>query len=161
MAQARPAPKATTHRRAEQSRAEHAPPSPLQIPRVPRRVASVPSSAPHTLCQRHTPCARHTVALPSSVGVVASGLRVTQVVDALTAMGFGQEDVQWVFSLCASVLHLGNVRFIAADGGEGSTVDGRSAHAVQCAALYLGVESAALSAALTERQIAIRGEVRG
>jgi myosin heavy subunit len=88
------------------------------------------------------------------------GADFEEVLEALTAMGFGQEDVQWVFSLCAATLHMGNVRFAPIDAGEGSAVDGATQAAVSCAAMYLGVDAATLSAALTERQIAIRGEVQ-
>lgn len=124
----------------------------------------------------------------TSVAGIDDASDFDEVVEALTAMGLGQEDVQWVFSLCAAVLHLGNVRFQVTtraapancgldgycahvscvracvcsqpvDAGEGSAVDANSTNAVACAAMYLGADAAALNAALVERQVAIRGEV--
>ena len=79
---------------------------------------------------------------------------------AFTAMGFSQEDVQWVFYLAAAVLHLGNLSFAPTAGGEGSAVDGQSQQLCALAAHYLQVDASVLGAALVERQIAIRGEVQ-
>ena len=83
-----------------------------------------------------------------------------EVVEALVDMGFEQDDVQWVFSLCAAALHLGNVTFDGIDGDEGSAVDANSTGYVALAATHLGVDAAALTAGLTERQIVIRGETQ-
>ena len=50
-----------------------------------------------------------------------------EVVTALSAMGFAQEDTQWLFFLCAAILHLGNVNFAEGTtdaGATESTVEG-------------------------------------
>jgi len=83
-----------------------------------------------------------------------------EVVTALSAMGFAQEDTQWLFFLCAAILHLGNVKFSPTDGGEGSAVAQAAQSHVGLAAHYLQVDQAALGAALVERQTVVRGEVQ-
>ena len=83
-----------------------------------------------------------------------------ELLDAMTAMGFTQEDCQWAFYLVSGILHLSTVAFEPVDAGEGSVVAPASAHALAYAALYLGVDAAGLAAALIERQVAIRGEVQ-
>ena len=58
------------------------------------------------------------------------------------------------------MLHLGQLRFAATDGGEGSAVDGASRQDLGLAAHYLGADPSVLSAALTERKVSIRGETQ-
>ncbi|KAL1507307.1 hypothetical protein AB1Y20_008153 [Prymnesium parvum] len=84
------------------------------------------------------------------------------VLSALSGMAFSQEDIQWAFSLCAAVLHLGNIRFMPTDAGEGSAVDTRAEgqQALGLAAYYLNVDGTTLAAALVERQVVIRGELQ-
>ena len=85
-----------------------------------------------------------------------------EVLQALAAMAFTQETIQWMFSLCATVMHLGNIvgGFQPVDQGEGSQVGPQAQEALGLAAHYLQVDAGRLGAALVERQVVIRGEVQ-
>ena len=84
------------------------------------------------------------------------------VLSAFTAMNFSQEDIQWIFSLSAAVLHLGNLTFSPTDGGEGSQLESSPAcqQVLSFASHYLSADASTLSTALVERQVVIRGEVQ-
>ena len=99
-------------------------------------------------------------------------------------MGFLHEDIEWIFSLAAAILHLGNVAFEPTDAGEGSAIaqstylltylptysltylgegsaiDQSTEAALSLAAHYLHVEASTLRAALTTRTVVIRGEAQ-
>ena len=61
-----------------------------------------------------------------------------QVAESLAGLGFAREDMQWLFFLVAGVLHLGDVAFASAEGGEGSAVEPASHGSLSLAAHYLG-----------------------
>uniref|UniRef100_A0A8C0L700 Unconventional myosin-X n=1 Tax=Canis lupus dingo TaxID=286419 RepID=A0A8C0L700_CANLU len=76
-----------------------------------------------------------------------------EVITAMEVMEFSKEEVREVLRLLAGVLHLGNIEFITAGGAQVSfkTALGRSAE-------LLGLDSAQLTDALTQRSMFLRGE---
>ncbi|GAB5567360.1 unconventional myosin-X isoform X4 [Prionailurus iriomotensis] len=76
-----------------------------------------------------------------------------EVITAMEVMQFGKEEVREILRLLAGVLHLGNIEFITAGGAQVSfkTALGRSAE-------LLGLDSAQLTDALTQRSMFLRGE---
>ncbi|XP_034854636.1 unconventional myosin-X [Mirounga leonina] len=76
-----------------------------------------------------------------------------EVITAMEVMQFSKEEVWEVLRLLAGVLHLGNIEFITAGGAQVSfkTALGRSAE-------LLGLDSAQLTDALTQRSMFLRGE---
>ncbi|XP_045297530.1 unconventional myosin-X isoform X4 [Leopardus geoffroyi] len=76
-----------------------------------------------------------------------------EVITAMEVMQFSKEEVREVLRLLAGVLHLGNIEFITAGGAQVSfkTALGRSAE-------LLGLDSAQLTDALTQRSMFLRGE---
>ncbi|XP_078300623.1 unconventional myosin-X isoform X3 [Panthera onca] len=76
-----------------------------------------------------------------------------EVITAMEVMQFSKEEVQEILRLLAGVLHLGNIEFITAGGAQVSfkTALGRSAE-------LLGLDSAQLTDALTQRSMFLRGE---
>ena len=83
-----------------------------------------------------------------------------EVVESLAAVAFEQADMQWAFFLVAACLHLGDVTFDAAEGGEGSAVSAAAQQHLQLAAHYLQVTPDDLASALTQRTMSVRGEVQ-
>jgi len=83
-----------------------------------------------------------------------------EVAESLAGLGFGQEDMQWLFFLVAATLHLGDVAFASAEGGEGSAVEPHSHGSLSLAAHYLQVPADDLATALTQRTIVVRGEAQ-
>jgi myosin heavy subunit len=76
---------------------------------------------------------------------------------ALHKLDFSPQDVDWVFEVCAGILHLSNITFKQV--GEGSEVDSSSREAVQNASHFLKINESTLIAALCARTIEVRGEV--
>ncbi|XP_023095185.2 unconventional myosin-X isoform X3 [Felis catus] len=76
-----------------------------------------------------------------------------EVITAMEVMQFSKEEVREILRLLAGVLHLGNIEFITAGGAQVSfkTALGRSAE-------LLGLDSAQLTDALTQRSMFLRGE---
>ncbi|XP_039094762.1 unconventional myosin-X isoform X2 [Hyaena hyaena] len=76
-----------------------------------------------------------------------------EVITAMEVMQFSKEEVREVLRLLAGVLHLGNIEFITAGGAQVSfkTALGRSAE-------LLGLDSAQLTDALTQKAMFLRGE---
>jgi myosin heavy subunit len=82
---------------------------------------------------------------------------------AANTLGFGQEAVRKLVTLCAAVLHIGNVSFkdtTAADGLEFAEIcdDDKSTRALQAASLLLCLDEERLVQGLSSREISIRGE---
>ena len=82
------------------------------------------------------------------------------VLSSLAAMGLGDDEVGWALRLCAASVHLCDLDFEPCDGGDGSRVAAGSATALAAAAECLGVATSALSAALVERAVVVRGEAQ-
>ena len=77
----------------------------------------------------------------STVSGVDDAAEMEEVLQALHAMSFAHEATLWMFSLCACVLHLGNLSFQPVDQGEGSAVDAASQEWLGLAAHYLQARS--------------------
>ena len=75
---------------------------------------------------------------------------------AFEKLNFSPEDVNFVFEVCAGILHLSNITFKAK--GEGSEINPASREAVANASHFLKVSEATLTAALCARTIEVRGE---
>ncbi|EOD11728.1 hypothetical protein EMIHUDRAFT_41100, partial [Emiliania huxleyi CCMP1516] len=82
------------------------------------------------------------------------------VLSSLAAMGLGDDEVGWALRLCAASVHLCDLDFEPCDGGDGSRVAAGSATPLAAAAECLGVATSALSAALVERAVVVRGEAQ-
>ncbi|KAL3908036.1 MAG: hypothetical protein SGPRY_009952 [Prymnesium sp.] len=81
------------------------------------------------------------------------GGRLSQVGEALHALGVGQHE-QWAIWRClAAVLHLGNLQF---EGGEATSVSGGTEESLQIAASLLGVSVEALRKSFVSRCIQAR-----
>lgn len=79
--------------------------------------------------------------------------------EALTALDFANDEVDWLFRVTAAVLNLGNVTFKAKaekNNVKGSKVD--NAGALKLAAKFLDVGTKALEKVLCYRTISVRGE---
>jgi myosin heavy subunit len=76
---------------------------------------------------------------------------------AFDLLGFSSDDVDWIFQICAGLLHLSNVSFLSE--GEGSVINPSDQHSLEAAAFFLKVEPNKLSEAVCYRTIEIRGEL--
>ncbi|KAF0712584.1 hypothetical protein As57867_004758, partial [Aphanomyces stellatus] len=72
---------------------------------------------------------------------------------AMDTIGLCVEDRFWVLQLVAAVLHLGNVKFMAKKGQEGSTIADASAATAALVADFLGLSPTELDKALCTREI--------
>ena len=85
----------------------------------------------------------------TSIANVDDAAEMDEVSQALHAMSFSKEATLWIFSLCAAVLHLGNLRFAPAEQGEGSVVERSSHEALSLAARLPHLEPQPLGLILT------------
>mmetsp|Transcript_4274 Transcript_4274/g.7882 ORF Transcript_4274/g.7882 Transcript_4274/m.7882 type:complete len:1324 (-) Transcript_4274:156-4127(-) len=76
---------------------------------------------------------------------------------AFQKLDFSSRDVDWIFEVCAGILHMSNITFKA--NGEGSMIDPSSNEAVKNTSHFLKISEATLTAALCARTIEVRGEV--
>jgi myosin heavy subunit len=65
--------------------------------------------------------------------------------------------VNWIFELCAGLLHLSNLTFLP--DGEGSKINPKDRTSLEAAGYFLKVEPSRLSEAICHRTIEIRGEL--
>lgn len=75
--------------------------------------------------------------------------------NALEQIGMTKEQIHWVYSLVAVVLHIGNIIF-ASDGDQGSVI--KSEKALELTAKTLGVSADKLKASLLTREVVINNE---
>jgi myosin heavy subunit len=64
-----------------------------------------------------------------------------------------------IFNALKAILHMGNISFEAAASGEGSHIEAAAETSLQQAAWLLGFSESALSGALLNRTLSVRGEV--
>jgi myosin heavy subunit len=74
---------------------------------------------------------------------------------AMRQLNFSATEEEWVFSLVAGILHLGNVTFVT-DGDQGSVVAPDGKAALQQAARLLRVNRDTLATSLCTRSIEVR-----
>lgn len=82
------------------------------------------------------------------------------VVKAMQTLQFGEDEQQSMFSIVTAVLNLGNILFEKGDGNaDDSRVDSSSRGILDIAARLLGLDSVALSVALTEKTMTVGREM--
>lgn len=72
---------------------------------------------------------------------------------------FAAQDVTAIFDALKAILHMGNIGFVNAETGEGSVIADDSIYSLQHAAFLLGFSEDALTKALLNRTLSVRGEV--
>ena len=95
---------------------------------------------------------------PEQIEGVDDAAEFRRVVEALTALGVGEQQQQKsLWRALAGVLFLGNVDFESAKGGEACEVSSSSSSALETAASLLGVQAEELESVLTTREITAGG----
>lgn len=95
---------------------------------------------------------------PEQIEGVDDAAEFRRVVEALTAVGVGEQQQQKsLWRALAGVLFLGNVDFESAKGGEACEVSSSSSSALETAASLLGVQAEELERVLTTREITAGG----
>lgn len=95
----------------------------------------------------------------ASQSAQADAARFLQLKEAFKAVGFAKKAVASIFQVLAAILHLGNVEFVVDRNRNADSAVVKNSHVLETAADLLGVDSAELEYALTNKSTLVGGEV--